>query len=244
MPSPTSGIIAVPVTPHRRPVENGFDASSQPACSFVLDGPDGLEDLRDVGEGDVVHQQLADYRKGVGLKGIVPLCLVFGIAPFGGLGGYQQISRSLESDDRGFSGSEGAAGCFALDNGVASFVNRLPGKPGLLPGQRQGYTGKTAKPHFATFPADEAAQDPCPSSAGYDLKIQASDAADCVHAGAPNALQFESRQLPRDLRHKSPPYSAPANLPANIIVIGRHDKRQSEADEIEINAYKTVACET
>jgi hypothetical protein len=40
MATPTCGIFTLPVTPHGRPIENGFDAPSQPARRLRLRVPD------------------------------------------------------------------------------------------------------------------------------------------------------------------------------------------------------------
>src|SRR5690349_11894652 len=81
MTPPSCRVVALPVTANGRPVENGFNTSTQPAGGLRLGPPNGLQHLQHEGQVNVLDRESAEDWLGVGVKGRPPLLSMLRIPP-------------------------------------------------------------------------------------------------------------------------------------------------------------------
>jgi hypothetical protein len=81
MTSPTSRIFAGSIATHFCPIQDDFDAPTQPARGFSLLTPNWLEHLKKMIGVDVLHGNRAEHRRSVAGPRISPLLPMFFVFP-------------------------------------------------------------------------------------------------------------------------------------------------------------------
>src|SRR5215813_78260 len=81
MPTPPRRVFAAPIAPGLGPVQDRLDAAAHAACGLWLRRPNGLEDLHDQSDIDLLHRQSAEDRTCIGLERVAPLVSMLLAAP-------------------------------------------------------------------------------------------------------------------------------------------------------------------
>src|SRR5882724_5243203 len=81
MTTPTRRIFPVAVTPHGRPIKNGFDAPSQPARRLRLRMPDRFHGLHHESDIDRLHREGPEDWARIAGQSVAPLVSVLRVAP-------------------------------------------------------------------------------------------------------------------------------------------------------------------
>ena len=127
--------------------------------------PDGREDLKHVGAGNLGDRHLADAREGQPPQARQPLAGVFPVAP----------AALLLFQRTGSSFGEGgdALGAALLGERIPALAGELAVRERLLPGLGQGDQGEAAESELTAAATDDEALNPAAGSARLDKEVEA-----------------------------------------------------------------------
>ena len=155
--APSGGILAVPVAPSLRPIENGLYAPAQAARRLGLRRPDWLQHVRHQRSVDRLNGQRAEDLSGVGRERRLPLRGVLGVTPARPMRVYVKIralAERLRFDARNTLGGLGGALGF---NGIDAARPLFPARVGHVSCFSEGDIGVGAEPlpslHTSSFAA-------------------------------------------------------------------------------------------
>ena len=161
---PVAGVVD-PVLHGHGPFQDRTQAQADPPGRLRLPVPDGREDLKHVGTGNLRDRHLADAREGQPPQARQPLAGVFPVAPAGLL---------LFQHTRGSFGEGGdTLGAALLKERVSALAGELAVDEGLLSGLGQGDQGEAAESELTAAATDDEALNPAAGSARLDEEVEA-----------------------------------------------------------------------
>ena len=160
---PVAGVVD-PVLHGHGPFQDRTQAQAHPPGRLRLPVPDGCEDLKHVGAGNLGDRHLADAREGQPPQARQPLAGVFPVAPSGPLL-FQHTGSSFGEGGDGLATS-------LLGERAPALAGQLAVDERLLPGLGQRDQGNAAEPDLTAAASDDEALNPAAGSGRLDEEVE------------------------------------------------------------------------
>src|SRR5437899_4368493 len=172
VPPPARGVLARPVAPHPRVVEDVFDASAEAARRFGLGRPDRLEHAKHQGRINVAHGELADDRRSVGVECVLPLLGVLVVSPARPVRGDVFLRALGEGDRARLAPPLLVLAALACREGVDPFGELPAGLGGLGARLSKAHIARGAQAHPAPPALPCVTEDPALALRGTHLQVE------------------------------------------------------------------------